>query len=435
MPLETRKKQIPLYVKIFIALGLGVSFGYVLNLMGGTENSVISAYILPVLQFLGDFFVRLIKMIVTPLVFFCIIDAALSLGDINKLKSVGLQTILWFLATGMISAMIGLFWVNLIRPGRGLRLGIAEGSVEARELPGLFETLLDFIPGNPFESLTSGSMMQIIVFSMFLGFAIIALGKKAEPLAKLISQCSLAMFKIVDIIIGIIPVGVFGLMSTTMTKYGAAVFGPVMKFILTDYLACITTSVVVYSILLIAIGRVSPLVFWKKAFPSWIIAFSTCTSSAALPVSMEIAPDKMGAPKDISSFVLPLGCTAQMNGTCAYFGIVILFAAQLYGMELSLQQQILLCVQATFLSVGCAATPQIGLVISLTLMTQMGLPLDGYSLVAGIYRIVDQIHTATNSVGDLVATVCISNLHGELDHRVFNDRSLIGKEPPKQAIS
>lgn len=217
-------------------------------------------------------------------------------------------------------------------------------------------------------------------------------------------------------------------MSTTMTKYGTAIFGPVLKFILTDYLACLTTTFGVYTLLLAFVARVNVITFWKKAFSTWLVAFSTCTSSVALPVSMDIAPNKMGAPKDISSFILPLGCTAQMNGTCAYFAVVILFAAQLYGVELSLPQQILLCVQATFLSVGCAATPQIGLVISLTLMTQMGLPLDGYSLVAGIYRIVDQIHTATNSVGDLVATVCISNMQHELDHQKFDDLSLISQE-------
>lgn len=421
-------KSIPLYGRIFIALGIGIAFGYVLNMMGGTHNPVINGYILPFLQFLGNFFIKLIKMVVVPLVFFCIVDAALSLGDINKLKSVGVTTIIWFLVTGMISAMIGLFWVNLIQPGKGLQLGTVTGGVKAKELPGMYQTILDFIPTNPFESLTTGSMMQIIVFSLFIGFAIISLGKKAEPLGKIFSMLSMVMFKIVDYVIAIIPVGVFGLMSTTMTKYGTAIFGPVLKFILTDYLACLTTTFGVYTLLLAFVARVNVITFWKKAFSTWLVAFSTCTSSAALPVSMDIAPNKMGAPKDISSFILPLGCTAQMNGTCAYFAVVILFAAQLYGVELSLPQQILLCVQATFLSVGCAATPQIGLVISLTLMTQMGLPLDGYSLVAGIYRIVDQIHTATNSVGDLVATVCISNMQHELDHQKFDDLSLISQE-------
>lgn len=414
------KKGTPLYVKIFIALFAGIAFGYVLNFMGGVENEIINGYVLPFFQFIGDLFIKLIKMIVVPLVFFCIIDAALSLGDIKKLRSIGIKTIIWFLATGAISATIGLILANIIKPGRGLQLGTAETAMEVKELPGIYQTLLDLIPSNPFQALTSGEMMQIIVFSLFLGFAIISIGKEAQQLCDIISLCSRTMFKVIDMILGIIPYGVFSLMTVALAKYGVAIFEPVLKFILTDYLACIIMSTVGYGIFLTVIGKVNPMKFWRKAFEPWMIAFSTCTSSAALPVSMEVAPKKMGVPRDIASFVLPLGCTAQMNGTCAYFGIVVLFAAQLYGVELSIQQQIMLVVQATFLSVGCAATPQIGLVISLTLMTQMGLPLDAYALVAGIYRIIDQIHTSTNSVGDLVASVCISQMEGELDHEIFN---------------
>ena len=418
------KKGTPLYVKIFIALFAGIAFGYVLNFMGGVENEIINGYVLPFFQFIGDLFIKLIKMIVVPLVFFCIIDAALSLGDIKKLRSIGVKTIIWFLATGGISATIGLILANIIKPGRGLQLGTAETAMEVKELPGIYQTLLDLIPSNPFQALTSGEMMQIIVFSLFLGFAIISIGKEAQQLCDIISLCSRTMFKVIDMILGIIPYGVFSLMTVALAKYGVAIFGPVLKFILTDYLACIIMSTVGYGIFLTVIGKVNPMKFWRKAFEPWMIAFSTCTSSAALPVSMEVAPKKMGVPRDIASFVLPLGCTAQMNGTCAYFGIVVLFAAQLYGVELSIQQQIMLVVQATFLSVGCAATPQIGLVISLTLMTQMGLPLDAYALVAGIYRIIDQIHTSTNSVGDLVASVCISQMEGELDHEVFNQEEV-----------
>ena len=418
------KKGTPLYVKIFIALFAGIAFGYVLNFMGGVENEIINGYVLPFFQFIGDLFIKLIKMIVVPLVFFCIIDAALSLGDIKKLRSIVVKTIIWFLATGGISATIGLILANIIKPGRGLQLGTAETAMEVKELPGIYQTLLDLIPSNPCQALTSGEMMQIIVFSLFLGFAIISIGKEAQQLCDIISLCSRTMFKVIDMILGIIPYGVFSLMTVALAKYGVAIFGPVLKFILTDYLACIIMSTVGYGIFLTVIGKVNPMKFWRKAFEPWMIAFSTCTSSAALPVSMEVAPKKMGVPRDIASFVLPLGCTAQMNGTCAYFGIVVLFAAQLYGVELSIQQQIMLVVQATFLSVGCAATPQIGLVISLTLMTQMGLPLDAYALVAGIYRIIDQIHTSTNSVGDLVASVCISQMEGELDHEVFNQEEV-----------
>ncbi|MDP0493900.1 MAG: cation:dicarboxylase symporter family transporter, partial [Fusobacterium sp. JB021] len=194
----------------------------------------------------------------------------------------------------------------------------------------------------------------------------------------------------------------------------------------TDYISAIVMITVVYTLMLIFIAKVNPLKFWKKAIEPFIVAFSTCASSAALPVSMDTAP-KLGVSKEISNFVLPLGATANMNGTCYYFGVIVIFASQLYGIDLSIQQQIMLVIQATFLSVGCAATPQIGLVISITLLTQMGLPLEATALVAGIYRIIDQAHTATNSSGDLVTTVCISALEGDLNREILNDPKA-GKE-------
>lgn len=421
MPKGKKKKKIPLYIKIFIGLIGGIVFGYILNLMGGTNNAVINSHVLPFLQFIGDLFLKLIKMVVVPLVFFCIMDAALSLGDIKKLRSIGLKTILWFLGSSGIAASIGLVLANLIQPGKGIRLGEAASKVTAKQLPGVYQTLLDLIPSNPYDSLTNGSMMQIIVFSLFVGFAVISVGKKAEPLANIIHLLSETMFKIINLILGIIPYGVFGLMSVALAKYGTAIFGPVLKFIAVDYLSNAIMIFGVYSIFLTAIGKVSPVKFWKKAFYPWMIAFSTCTSNAALPVSMEVAPKKLGVPRDISNFILPFGATANMNGTCIYFGIIVLFASQLYGVDLSIQQQIMLVIQATFLSVGCAATPQIGLVISVTLLTQMGLPLDAIALVSGIYRIVDQAHTSTNSSGDLVTSVCIASLQNELDRDVFND--------------
>ncbi len=414
-----KAKKLPLHIKIFIALFLGIFTGYVLNFMGGTENPIINNHILPFLQFLGDFFIKAIKMVIVPLVFFSVTDAALSLGDIKKLRNVGLKTVVFFLGTSAVAASVGLILANIIKPGKGVLLSSGMGEVTVKELPGIYKTILDLLPNNPFQSLSSGDMMPIIVFSLLLGFAIIIMGEKGKPLAGIINNLAEAMFNIIGLIISIIPYGVFGLMSVAMARYGTAIFGPVLKFILTDYLANAIVVIGLYSILLITIAKVSPIKFWKKAMQPWVIAFSTCTSSAALPVSMEVAP-KLGVSKEVSNFVLPLGATANMNGTCIYFGIIVLFASQLYGIDLSIQQQILLVIQATFLSVGCAATPQIGLVISITLLTQMGLPLEATALVAGIYRIIDQAHTSTNSSGDLVTSVCVAAMEGELDREVFN---------------
>lgn len=416
---EKKKKKLKLHHKIFIALFLGIIVGYILNLLGGLEHPFISKYIIPFLQFLGDLFLRLIKMVVVPLVLFAIIDGVLALGDIKKLRSVGLKTIAFFLGSAMIAVSIGLVLANIFQPGKGFQLGTTEEEVVIKKLPGVYQTILDLFPENPFKSLAEGSMMQIITFALIMGIAILMVGKKADPLKDLMSNLSETMFKVVTIMLHIIPIGVFGLMSVAIAQFGLAIFGPVAKFIAVDYAANAIMVLGVYSIFLVFIGKVSPIKFWRQAFEPWLIAFSACTTSAALPVSMRIAP-RLGVPKKISNFVLPLGATANMNGTCIYFGIIVLFAAQLYGIELSFSQQAMLAVQATFLSVGCAATPQIGLLISITLLTGMGLPLEATALVAGIYRIIDQAHTSTNASGDLVTSVCIASLEGNLDRDQFN---------------
>ncbi len=418
------KRKFKLHHKIFMGLFLGVVFGYILNGMGGVDNPLVNDRILPFLQFLGDFFLKSIRMLVVPLVLFSIMDGVLSLGDVKKLRNIGLKTILFFLGSAMIAVTIGLILGNIIKPGAGFQMGEVATEIQVKELPGAYQTILDLIPSNPFLSMVEGNMMQVIVFAILFGIAVIMVGNKAKPLVGLISNLSETMFKIINIVLVIIPYGVFGLMSVAITKFGLAIFGPVAKFIFVDYLANFIMIAGVYSIFLIFIGKVSPIKFWRQAFESWLVAFSTCTSSAALPVSMRIAP-RLGVPKEISSFVLPLGATANMNGTCIYFGIIVLFAAQLYGVSLALSQQIMLAITATLLSVGCAATPQIGLIISITLLTSMGLPLEATALVAGIYRIIDQAHTSTNSSGDLVASVCISSMEGLLDRDRFNDLSEI----------
>lgn len=414
------KRKMKVHHKIFIGLFLGVIVGYILNLLGGVENAFINDTVLPFFQFLGDLFIRLIRMIVVPLVFFSIIDAVVSLGDPKKLKGIGIKTIIFFLAGGMIAVSIGLVLANIVQPGAGFNMPGEIGQVEIKELPGMYETILNLIPNNPFESLTSGEMMQVITFSILTGIALLMVGKESESIRRAVGVMSQAMFKIIEIILHIIPLGVFGLMSVAITRFGLAIFGPVLKFIIVDYVACLLMMFGVYSVILKVFAKVSVRQFWRYGFESFLIAFSTCTSAAALPVAMKNSR-RMGIPKQVGNFVLPLGATANMNGTCIYFGIIVIFASQLYGIPLSFGQQVMLAVTATLLSVGAAATPQIGLVISITLLTSMGLPLEATALVAGVYRIIDQIHTGTNSVGDLVFATAVAEMEGVLDHELYNN--------------
>ena len=414
------RRKLKVHHKIFIGLFLGIIVGYILNLMGGINNQLINDRILPLFQFFGDLFIRLIRMVVVPLVFFSIIDAVVSLGDPKKLRGIGIKTIVFFLAGGLIAVSIGLLLANIIQPGSGFTMPGEVTQVEMKELPGMYATILNLIPSNPFESLTSGEMMQVITFSILIGIALLMIGPASDSVRRAVATLSQAMFKIIEIILNFIPYGVFGLMAVAITRFGLAIFGPVLKFILVDYAASLVMILVVYSLVLKLIAKVSVRQFWRYAFESFLIAFSTCTSAAALPVAMKNSR-RMGIPKQVGNFVLPLGATANMNGTCIYFGIIVVFASQLYGVPLSFGQQVMLAITATLLSVGAAATPQIGLVISITLLSSMGLPLEATALVAGVYRIIDQIHTGTNSVGDLVFATAIAEMEGVLDHDLFEN--------------
>ncbi|WDV44316.1 dicarboxylate/amino acid:cation symporter [Clostridiaceae bacterium M8S5] len=415
-----KKIKIKLFHKIFIGLILGALIGFIFSTLGGEENATIAKCV-PIFSFMGDLFLRLIRMVVVPLVFFSIISGVANLGDIRKLRSIGIKSIVFFFGTAFCAVTIGLVLAQIIQPGAGIQLGEITNSIEVKELPGIAETVLNFFPKNPIESMADGKMLHIISFSVFIGAALLMMGQRGKELIKLVDGASEVMFKITDIVVKVTPYGVFGLMAKATTKFGLKIFGPISKFIITDYLASFIHIAVVYSLVLFIFGKVNPLKFYKKAFQTWLVAFSTCSSMATLPVTMRIADEELGIPKENASFVLPLGATANMNGTSIYFGIIVLFAAQIYGIDLSFKMQALLVLQATLLSVGCAAVPQVGLLISIALLTGMGLPLDGIALVAGIYRIVDQAHTSTNALGDLVVATTVAGMEGDLDRDKFEN--------------
>ncbi len=399
---------------IMISLVAGIAVGLGMSFMGGRDVAWIAA-VCDFMSFLGNVFIRLIRMVIVPLVFFSIVSAMAELKDLKRLRSIGLKTILMFTITTALALTIGLVWVNIIRPGDGIVLTEAVDTVNVAEMPGIYDTLLDLIPLNVFEAFTNGSMLQIIVFSIFVAVALMLLGDKAEKAERAFKMGATIMYKIIDIIVLYIPVGVFGLMTNAMATYGTSILGNIFKFILTDYLSAFTHLLIVYVPLLLFVAKVNPIKYLKVAFESWLVAFSTCTSMASLPVSMKNAKEKLGIPEETASFVLPFGATANMDGTGIFFGLIVVFAAQVAGVQLTIGQMASLVLQATLLSVGCAAVPQIGLVIGTTMITSMGLPVEVIGLVTGIYRIIDQIHTATNATGDLVVAACVASTEGTLD--------------------
>lgn len=422
-----KKRKLKNYQLVFMSLILGTIFGLILSKAGGKDVAWI-AYITDFCSFLGNIFIRLIRMIVVPLVFFSITAAVLELKDLKQLKRIGIKTFLLFSVTSAIAIAIGITLAYIIKPGQGIVLETAASEISVAELPGIYDTLLDIIPLNIFEAFTKGSMLQIIFFSIMLGIAIILLGEQGKKVEQAFKTGANIMYKIIDIIVLYIPIGVFGLMTDSMATYGTSVLGTIFKFIFTEYLAAFLQILIIYIPLLIFIAKVNPIKYLKVVFESWLVGFSTCTSMAALPVSMKNAKEKLGIPNEVASFVLPFGATANMDGTGIFFGVVVIFAAQFAGVELSFMQILSLILEATLLSIGCAAVPQVGLVIGTTMLVSMGLPVEVVGLITGIYRILDQIHTATNTSGDLVVAGCVASLEGSLDRSYYEKDNMVINE-------
>ncbi len=413
-------KNLKMWQKIFICLITGIILGIGLSYLGGTDVPWI-AKVCAFCEFLGNIFIRLIKMVVVPLVLCSIVSAVAELKDLKRLRSIGVKTLVMFSITSAAAITIGVCMAYIIKPGVGINLKGVTSTITVAETSGVYQTILDMIPTNIFEALTSGNMLQIIVFAIFVGIALILLGEKGEKVQIVFKTGADVIYKVVDIIILFTPIAVFGLMTNAMGVNGVAVLGNIMKFICTHYIAAICQVAFIYVPLLVFVAKVNPFKFFKVAFESWLLGFSTCASMAVLPVSLKNATKRMGIPNETASFILPFGATANMDGTGIFLGIVVVFASQIAGVELTFSQLFALIIEATLLSIGCAAVPQMGLVIATSMITNMGLPVAVIGLVTGIYRMIDQMNTATNSSGDLVVATCVSASEGILDRSVYED--------------
>ncbi|HHY36748.1 MAG TPA: dicarboxylate/amino acid:cation symporter [Firmicutes bacterium] len=390
-----------LHVKILIGFVAGIAVGAVL----GPTASVVKP--------LGDLFLRLIRMVIVPLVFSSLVVGAAGVGDVRKLGRIGGKTIAFFLVTTAIAVLIGLLLGNLIAPGVGLSIPVDVEEVEVKTAPSIVDTILEMVPTNPFVSFQEMNMLQIIVFALFFGLGITLIGKAAQPAYDFINAVAEIMYKLVGIIMEFAPFGVFGLIAQTVGAHGVDVLLPLFKVILAVYLGCILHALAVYSGSVALFSPISPLRFFRTMMPATLVAFSSCSSSGTLPVTMKAA-EELGVSKSVSSFVLPLGATVNMDGTALYQGVCALFIAQAYGLELSLAQQLTIVLTATLASIGTAGVPGAGLVMLTMVLTSVNLPLEGLALVAGIDRILDMARTAINVTGDGAAAVVVAAMEGEL---------------------
>ena len=390
-----------LSVKIFISLILSVIVGLIL----GEENLPwLKAYLAP----FGTMFINLIKMIIVPVVLASLVCGVASLGDTKKLGRIGIKVILLYLVTTAVALIIALGLASVLQPGLGMDL-VAEKAPDIKEAPGM-------IPSNPIMTMAKADMLPLIVFALAIGIGITAVGKKGQPLLTFFDSLAEVSYKLISMIMNLAPYGVFALLVPVVAANGPKVLLPLLSVIVTVYIGCIIHALVVYSSIVSTLGKMSPLKFFKGMLPAIMFAFSSASSVGTLPINLECT-EKLGAKREIASFVLPLGATINMDGTAIYQGICAIFIASCYGIHLTLPQMLTIVLTATLASIGTAGVPGAGMVMLAMVLTSVGLPVDGIALVAGVDRIFDMGRTTVNITGDAACTMVVSNLEAKKEAR------------------
>ncbi len=392
------KKKLSLASQIGIALVLAVICGL---LMQGYAD-ITTDYIKP----FGTIFLNLLKFIVVPVVIFSIISGIISISDIRKVGSIGLKTLIYYFCTTAFAIIVGLLGASLFKNVFPV-LETSDLAYEAKEPVSFMDTLVNIFPSNIIEPMYQSTMLQVIVLSLLFGFAILLAGKAADPVKSLVESMNAVSMKCMDMILKLSPIGVFCLLVPVIAVNGSAVLGSLAMVLLCAYVCYLVHMFVVYSSAVRLVGGMSPIQFFKGQLPAMIFAFSSASSVGTLPINMA-GCKKMGASEEVTSFVLPLGATINMDGTAIYQGVCALFIASCFGIDLTFGQLMTIVLTATLASIGTAGVPGAGMVMLAMVLTSVGLPIEGIALVAGVDRIFDMGRTVVNITGDASCALIVS---------------------------
>ena len=404
--------------KIIIALVLGAVVGLSINMISPTLFTVLDDWIF---NPLGKIFTSSINLLVVPLVFFSIILGTASLGDPKKLGRIGAKTVTYFFVTTAIAITIAMTLAIVISPGTRGAFDVGNVTYEATEAPSIIDTFLNMIPSNPFTALSEGNMLQIILMSVLIGFALTALGEKTKGIVQLVEQGNELMMYLVTLIMKLAPYGTFGLIATAVGNQGLSAMKAMGLYAMVVILATLLHAIVTYGGTIALLAKKSPVWFFKNFAPAISVAFSTSSSNATLPISMEVAQDQLGIKKSVSSFVQPLGATINMDGTAIMQGVATIFIAQVYGIELGVGELVTVVVTAVLASVGTAGAPGVGLIMLAMVLSSVGLPVEGIGLILGIDRLLDMVRTALNITGDATCALLISEQETKRELVVVED--------------
>ena len=408
-----KKKKISLAIKILIGMVLGLICGFIFK--GQHE------YWTYVTDTVGTIFIRLLKMTILPLILCSIIGGIASIANLKRLKKIGIRFIIYWILASFLAAVCGLVWSYIIQPGVGVNLAESAESYSTEGV-NLLQTVINYIPDNVFASMANFSIIQVIVFAIFAGIGISTLpaGKAKDFLTGLFESGNDLMIRIVEMVMKLAPIGVFCLMAEVSGTLGAEVLGALGKMLVTQYVAYATLIVIVFPLILIFIAKVNPIKHYKNVFPAMILAFSSCSSSATLPLTMKCAKERCGVPEETVGLIAPPAATINMQACCAEMAIYAVFAAQLFGRSYGIGELAMIIFLGVIMAAGVAGVPGGGIMMSTIMMETMGLPLTIVPWVAGIYRLIDMPNTMLNVTGDTVGMVTVSAMMGDLDREVFN---------------
>lgn len=426
-------QKFSLTTRIIIGMVCGILLGSFLQwLMPNSKDFVINLFLFElsvqhflvdgILEIIGQIFMASLRMLVVPLVFVSLVCGVCSLQDTTKLGRIGGKAIGLYLVTTAIAISLAILVALIVGPGEGVGMTTST-SFSSREAPSLAQVIIQMFPTNPFESFAQGNMLQIIVFALLFGIAIALSGKAGERVASLFEDLSTVIMRLVTILMNLAPYGVFALLATLFTTVSLETFGNLIVYFLVVLVVLFSHALITYPIMLKLFTGLNPLRFLKKMRSAAIFAFSTASSNATIPVTLETATKKMGVKNSIASFTVPLGATINMDGTAIMQGVATVFIAQVFSQDLTLADYVTVVLTATLASIGTAGVPGVGLIMLAMVLDQVGLPVEGIALIIGVDRLLDMTRTAVNVTGDSMVSIIVAKSEGQFNDEMFLDEN------------
>jgi len=419
----TQKQPLSLTMKIIIGMGLGIIVGAIIQYLLGDNKFVNDNVVNGLFLAGGKIFINSLKMLVVPLVFVSLVCGTCSLSDPSKLGRLGGKSILLYLTTTAIAISLAIGLALVVSPGVSdtAIATAADGAYSAKQAPSFTQVLINIMPSNPIDAMAQGNMLQIIVFALLFGMSITLAGEAGQRIASFFSDLNEVIMKLVMILMNLAPYGVFFLMAKLFSEISISTIGNLIQYFLVVLFTLGLHALVTYPVVLKTLTGLNPIIFIRKMRDAALFAFSTASSNATMPVTLDTATKKMGVDNSIASFTVPLGATINMDGTAIMQGVATVFIAQVYAIDLSIVDYLMVILTATLASIGTAGVPGVGLIMLAMVLQQVGLPVEGIALIIGVDRLLDMTRTAVNVTGDSMVTVIVAKSEKEIDLEVYND--------------